>query len=383
MDCGTPFCHTGKLIAGMASGCPVNNLIPDWNDLVYRGQWREAAIRLHQTNNFPEFTGRVCPAPCEGSCTLALNDDAVTIKAIECAIVDRAFDEGWISPEGPATRTGKRVAVVGSGPAGLACAAQLNKAGHTVTVIERSDRIGGLLMYGIPNMKLDKRLVERRVRLMGSAGIRFVTGVEIGRDVPSQSLLSDYDAAVLCIGSTVARDLTVEGRNLSGIHLAMEFLHANTRSLLDSGHADGLFLSAAGKNVVVVGGGDTGTDCVGTALRQGRRVSSSWRSSGGRPTGALPTTPGRSGRSSTGSTTARRRRRRCRVPIPAGTRCSRSASSGTPRDVSARSTRSKWSGARARTAVRSSTSSRGPSRSSRPTSFSSPSASSARNAGGR
>ena len=269
MDCGTPFCHTGKLIAGMASGCPINNLIPDWNDLVYRGQWREAAIRLHQTNNFPEFTGRVCPAPCEGSCTLALNDDAVTIKAIECAIVDRAFDEGWISPEAPATRTGKSVAVVGSGPAGLACAAQLNKAGHTVTVFERSDRIGGLLMYGIPNMKLDKRLVERRVRLMGGAGIRFVTGVEIGRDVPSQSLLTDYDAAVLCIGSTVARDLTVEGRSLSGIHLAMEFLHANTRSLLDSAHADGLYISAAGKNVVVIGGGDTGTDCVGTALRHG------------------------------------------------------------------------------------------------------------------
>ena len=184
MDCGTPFCHTGKLIAGMASGCPINNLIPDWNDLVYRGQWREAAIRLHQTNNFPEFTGRVCPAPCEGSCTLALNDDAVTIKAIECAIVDRAFDEGWVSPEAPATRTGKSVAVVGSGPAGLACAAQLNKAGHTVTVFERADRVGGLLMYGIPNMKLDKRLVERRVRLMADAGIRFVTGVEIGRDVP-------------------------------------------------------------------------------------------------------------------------------------------------------------------------------------------------------
>ncbi|MBK8596664.1 MAG: glutamate synthase subunit beta [Holophagales bacterium] len=269
MDCGTPFCHTGKLIAGMASGCPINNLIPDWNDLVYRGQWREAAIRLHQTNNFPEFTGRVCPAPCEGSCTLALNDDAVTIKAIECAIVDRAFDEGWVSPEPPATRTGKKVAVVGSGPAGLACAAQLNKAGHTVTVLERSDRVGGLLMYGIPNMKLDKRLVERRVRLMGSAGIRFVTGVEVGRDVPSESLLGDYDAAVLCIGSTVARDLTVEGRSLSGIHLAMEFLHANTRSLLDSAHADGLYLSAAGKNVVVIGGGDTGTDCVGTALRHG------------------------------------------------------------------------------------------------------------------
>jgi glutamate synthase (NADPH/NADH) small chain len=269
MDCGTPFCHTGKLIGGMASGCPVNNLIPDWNDLVYRGQWREAAIRLHQTNNFPEFTGRVCPAPCEGSCTLALNDDAVTIKAIECAIVDRAFEEGWISPEPPGARTGKKVAVVGSGPAGLACAAQLNKAGHTVTVFERSDRVGGLLVYGIPNMKLDKRLVERRVRLMANAGVRFVTGVEVGRDVPSHGLLADFDAAVLCIGSTVARDLAIEGRDLAGIHLAMEFLHASTKSLLDSNHADGRFVSAAGRNVVVIGGGDTGTDCVGTALRHG------------------------------------------------------------------------------------------------------------------
>lgn len=269
MDCGTPFCHTGKLIAGMASGCPISNLIPDWNDLVYRGRWREAAIRLHQTNNFPEFTGRVCPAPCEGSCTLALNDEAVTIKAIECAIVDRAFDEGWVAPEPPASRTGKKVAVVGSGPAGLACAAQLNKAGHTVTVFERADRVGGLLMYGIPNMKLDKRLVERRVRLLSAAGIRFVTGVEIGKDVPAESLLAEWDAAVLCIGATAARDLSAPGRELSGIHLAMEFLHANTRSLLDSNHADGRFLSAKGKDVVVIGGGDTGTDCVGTALRHG------------------------------------------------------------------------------------------------------------------
>jgi len=271
MDCGTPFCHTGKLIAGMASGCPIHNLIPDWNDLVYRGQWREAAVRLHQTNNFPDFTGRVCPAPCEGSCTLALNDDAVTIKAIERAIVDRAFDEGWVAAEPPASRTGKRVAVVGSGPAGLACAAQLNRAGHTVTVFERADRVGGLLMYGIPNMKLDKQVVKRRVRLMASAGIRFVTGVEVGRDVPSESLLTDWDAAVLCVGATQARDLAVPGRGLAGIHLAMEFLHANTKSLLDSGHSDGRFVAAAGKDVVVIGGGDTGTDCVGTALRHGAR----------------------------------------------------------------------------------------------------------------
>jgi glutamate synthase (NADPH/NADH) small chain len=267
MDCGTPFCHTGKLIGGLASGCPVHNLIPDWNDLVFRGQWKEAAVRLHQTNNFPEFTGRVCPAPCEGSCTLGLNDDPVTIKSIECVIADRAFAEGWVAPDVPATRTGKRVAIVGSGPAGLAAADQLNHAGHTVTVFERADRVGGLLMYGIPNMKLDKRLVDRRVRLMADAGVRFVTGVEIGRDVPSQSLLTDWDAVVLCCGAAQARELPVEGRGLSGIHLAMEFLHANTKSLLDSGHADGEFITARGKNIIVIGGGDTGTDCVATALR--------------------------------------------------------------------------------------------------------------------
>ncbi len=267
MDCGTPFCHTGKLISGMASGCPIHNLIPDWNDLIFRGLWKEAAVRLHQTNNFPEFTGRVCPAPCEGSCTLGLNDDPVTIKAIELEIADRAFDEGWVSPDAPATRTGKKVAIVGSGPAGLAAAAQLNHAGHTVTVFERADRVGGLLMYGIPNMKLPKPVVERRIRLMASAGVRFVTGVEIGRDVPSESLATDWDAVVLCCGAAQARDLPVEGRNFSGIHLAMEFLHASTKSFLDSGHADGEFISARGKRVVVIGGGDTGTDCVGTALR--------------------------------------------------------------------------------------------------------------------
>jgi glutamate synthase (NADPH) small chain len=271
MDCGIPFCHTGKLIGGMASGCPIHNLIPDWNDLVYRGLWKEASIRLHQTNNFPEFTGRVCPAPCEGSCTLALNDEPVTIKAIECAIIDRAFAEGWIVPEPPAVRTGKRVAVIGSGPAGLAAAAQLNRAGHTITVIERADRIGGLLMYGIPNMKLEKRLIDRRVRLMADSGVRFVTGVEAGRDIPVPRLLADYDAVALCCGATQARDLQVEGRNLSGVHLAMEYLHANTKSLLDSGHADGQYISAKEKDVIVIGGGDTGTDCVATALRHGAK----------------------------------------------------------------------------------------------------------------
>jgi glutamate synthase (NADPH/NADH) small chain len=271
MDCGIPFCHTGKLLAGMATGCPVNNLIPEWNDLVYRGQWEEAYIRLAKTNNFPEFTGRVCPAPCEGSCTLGIIDPPVTIKLIEQEIVDRAFEAGLVRPQPPAVRTGKRVAVVGSGPAGLACAQQLNKAGHTVTVFERADRPGGLLMYGIPNMKLDKAVVERRVKLLADEGIRFVTGTEIGRHIAADRLTADYEAVVLCGGATQARDLPVDGRKLGGIHLAMEFLTANTKSLLDSGHRDGAFVSAKGKDVVVIGGGDTGTDCVGTSLRHGAR----------------------------------------------------------------------------------------------------------------
>src|SRR5438034_8746301 len=271
MDCGVPFCHTGTLLDGMASGCPINNLIPEWNDLVYRGLWKEALDRLHKTNNFPEFTGRVCPAPCEGSCVLGINEPAVTIKTIECAIVDKGFAEGWVVPEPPPKRTGKRVAVVGSGPAGLAAAAQLNRAGHEVTVFERSDRIGGLLMYGIPNMKLDKRLVDRRVGLMEEEGVRFVTGVEVGKDLPADQLLRDYEAVVLCGGATQARDLPVEGRSLNGIYPAMEFLTANSKSLLDSKHADGKYTSAKGKHVVVIGGGDTGTDCVGTAMRHGAR----------------------------------------------------------------------------------------------------------------
>jgi glutamate synthase (NADPH/NADH) small chain len=269
MDCGVPFCHTGKLIGGMASGCPVNNLVPEWNDLVYLGQWREAYIRLAKTNNFPEFTGRVCPAPCEGACTLGINEPAVTIKLIENEIVERAFREGWVVAQSPQVRTGKRVAVVGSGPAGLAAAQQLNKAGHTVTVFERADRIGGLLVYGIPNMKLDKKIVERRVKLMADEGVRFVTQTEIGKHIPAGRLLKEYEALVLCGGATQARDLPVEGRGLRGIHLAMEFLTANTKSLLDSGHADGRYLSAKGKRVVVIGGGDTGTDCVGTSVRHG------------------------------------------------------------------------------------------------------------------
>lgn len=267
MDCGIPFCHTGVLINGMASGCPINNLIPEWNDLIYRGLWKEAVSRLHRTNNFPEFTGRVCPAPCEGSCTVGINDPQVTIKNNECRIIDRAFEEGWITPEPPQSRTGKKVAVVGSGPSGLACADQLNKAGHTVTVFERADRVGGLLMYGIPNMKLDKQIVQRRADIMAAEGVQFVTNTEIGKDKPANSLLEEFDSVVLCGGATKPRDLSIEGRELKGIYYAMEFLHVNTRSLLDSGHQDGEYISAEGKDVIIIGGGDTGTDCVATSLR--------------------------------------------------------------------------------------------------------------------
>lgn len=267
MDCGIPFCHTGTLISGMASGCPINNLIPEWNDLVYGGLWKEALERLHKTNNFPEFTGRVCPAPCEGSCVLGINELPVTIKTIECEIIDNGFAQGWVKAEPPEKRTGKKVAVVGSGPAGLACAAQLNRAGHWVTVYERDDRIGGLLMYGIPNMKLDKAIVQRRVDLMAEEGIKFVTNTAVGVDIPAKKLREEFDAVVLCCGATKARDLPIPGRDLKGILFAMEFLHANTKSLLDSGHKDGKYISATDKHVIVVGGGDTGTDCVGTAMR--------------------------------------------------------------------------------------------------------------------
>jgi glutamate synthase (NADPH/NADH) small chain len=269
MDCGVPFCHTGTLLPGGASGCPINNLIPEWNDLVYRGQWQEALTRLLKTNNFPEFTGRVCPAPCEGSCVLGINEPAVTIKSIECAIIDKAFEEGWMVPEPPAKRTGKKVAIVGSGPAGLAAAAQLNSAGHTVTVFERDDRIGGLLMYGIPPMKLEKSVVDRRVKLMAEEGVNFVTSTWVGKDYPTAKLRTDFDAVVLCGGATAARDLPVEGRNLKGVHFAMEFLLKSCKSLLDSNFADKNFIDAKGKNVIVIGGGDTGTDCVGTSLRHG------------------------------------------------------------------------------------------------------------------
>jgi glutamate synthase (NADPH/NADH) small chain len=271
MDCGIPFCHTGTLLSGMASGCPIHNLIPEWNDLIYRGLWQEALHRLHKTNNFPEFTGRVCPAPCEGSCVLGINAPPVTIKNIECAIADRGWDEGWINPEPPSLRTGKKVAIVGSGPAGLCAAAQLNKAGHWVTVFERADRVGGLLMYGIPNPKLDKvQVVQRRVDQLAKEGINFVPNTEVGVNYPADQLLKEFDAVVLCTGATKPRDLPIEGRSLEGVHFAMEFLQDNTKHLLDGRNGSEL-ISAKGKDVVVIGGGDTGTDCVGTALRHGCR----------------------------------------------------------------------------------------------------------------
>ncbi|HEX7037640.1 MAG TPA: glutamate synthase subunit beta [Pseudomonadales bacterium] len=269
MDCGVPFCQSGD-------GCPIYNLIPEWNDLVYRGQWREALDRLHKTNNFPEFTGRVCPAPCEGACVLGITDPPVTIKNIEMAIIDRGWAEGWVVARPPERRTGKRVAVVGSGPAGLAAAAQLNQAGHEVVVFERADRIGGLLMYGIPNMKLDKRgVVERRLALLSEEGVVFRPGTPIGDGAngtkDARELMSEFDAVLLATGATVPRDLPIPGRELGGIHFAMEFLTANTKSLLDSNFKDGAYISAKDKHVIVIGGGDTGTDCIGTSLRHGCR----------------------------------------------------------------------------------------------------------------
>ncbi len=273
MDCGTPFCHTGHLVSGMASGCPINNLIPEFNDLVYRGRWKEALNRLHKTNNFPEFTGRVCPAPCEGSCVLGVIEPPVTIKNIECSIIDRGWEEGWVTPNPPESRTGKTVAVIGSGPAGLACADQLNQAGHEVTVYERADRVGGLLMYGIPNMKLAKNeVVLRRVQVLEQEGVRFITNCEVGKDISSTELKEKHDAVVFCTGATKPRDLPIPGRELNGVHFAMEFLTGNTRHLLDNDFDDSLpQINAKDKDVVVIGGGDTGTDCVGTSIRHGAK----------------------------------------------------------------------------------------------------------------
>ena len=260
MDCGVPFCQSEH-------GCPIDNLIPEWNDLVYRGQWREALNRLHKTNNFPEFTGRVCPAPCEGACVLGIIDPAVTIKNIENAIIDRGFDQGWVQAQLPTRRTGKKVAVIGSGPAGLAAAAQLNGAGHRVRVYERADRIGGLLMYGIPNMKLDKVIVERRLALMVEEGVEFITNANVGTNIDPKELVAENDALLLATGATKPRDLPIPGREMQGIHFAMEFLTANTQCLLDSNFEEDNYIDAQGRDVVVIGGGDTGTDCIGTALR--------------------------------------------------------------------------------------------------------------------
>lgn len=268
MDCGTPFCHMGVEIRGTAAGCPINNVIPEWNDLVYKGQWKEALDRLHMTNNFPEFTGRVCPAPCEGSCTLAITDPAVAIKSIERTIIDKGFENGWVVPRIPRHRTGWKVAVIGSGPAGLAAADELNQLGHNVTVFERADRPGGLLMYGIPNMKLEKEVIERRVNLLALEGIEFKCSINIGVDIPIEELRSQYDAVILCIGAQKQRLLHMEGADAEGIHLAMDYLTNVTKSLLDSNFEDGKALNVEGKDVIVIGGGDTGADCVATAIRQ-------------------------------------------------------------------------------------------------------------------
>jgi glutamate synthase (NADPH/NADH) small chain len=262
MDCGIPFCH---------QGCPLGNLIPDWNDLVYRDRWQTAIERLLATNNFPEFTGRLCPAPCEGSCVLGINDDPVTIKGIENAIIERAFEEGWIKPKPPVHRTGKRIAVVGSGPAGLAAADQLNRAGHLVTVFERADRVGGLLRYGIPEFKMEKRVLERRLAVMAAEGVIFRTNANIGGNIPAEELRREFDAVVLAGGSTAPRDLRIPGRELKGIHFAMEYLTLQNRRNEGDAVADADFITAAGKRVVIIGGGDTGADCLGTAHRQGAR----------------------------------------------------------------------------------------------------------------
>lgn len=268
MDCGVPFCQNGSTVGGMSTGCPVYNLIPEWNELVYQGKWKEAYERLSRTNPFPEFTGRACPAPCEAGCVASLYESSVTIKNIELAIIEKAFEEGWVKPNVPKKKTGRKVAVIGSGPAGLACANELNKFGHSVTVFERSDRVGGLLTYGIPKMKIEQQFVDRRIEVLEESGITFLTNVEVGKDYSINQLQSEYDAVVICTGATKPRDMQVPGRELSGVHFAMDFLHANTKSLLDSNLKNGQYISAEGKNVVVIGGGDTAVDCIATSLRQ-------------------------------------------------------------------------------------------------------------------
>lgn len=269
MECGVPFCQSGMMLCGMASGCPLHNLVPEWNDLVYTGNWEQAYERLKKTNNFPEFTARVCPALCEAACTCGLNGEPVSTKENEYAIIENAYEKGYAAPKPPKQRTGKKVAVIGSGPSGLAAADQLNKRGHTVTVYERSDRIGGLLMYGIPNMKLEKDIVQRKVKIMEEEGVTFLTGTDVGKDIKPSQLLKEYDRIILACGASNPRDLNAPGRDAKGIYFAVDFLTANTKSLLDSNFTDGKYVETKGKNVIIIGGGDTGNDCVGTSIRHG------------------------------------------------------------------------------------------------------------------
>ena len=269
MDCGVPFCQNGKMLCGMISGCPLNNLIPEWNDLLYHGQREQALSRLLMTNNYPEFTSRVCPALCEKACTCGLDSSPVTVRENERSIIEYGFENGLMEPQIPKVRSGKRVAVIGSGPSGLAAADTLNKRGHSVTVYERSDRIGGLLMYGIPNMKLEKHIIERRTELMAAEGVNFITNANVGADVSADEIMKNFDAVILACGSSNPRDIKADGREAEGIYFAVDFLKATTKSLLDSGLSDGKFISAKDKNVVIIGGGDTGNDCVGTAVRHG------------------------------------------------------------------------------------------------------------------
>ena len=271
MECGVPFCQSGMMICGMASGCPLHNLVPEWNDLVYTGNWQQAYNRLKKTNNFPEFTSRVCPALCEAACTCGLNGDPVSTKENEYAIIENAYSEGYAAAKPPVVRTGKKVAVIGSGPSGLAAADLLNQRGHQVTVFERSDRVGGLLMYGIPNMKLEKQIIDRKIAIMKKEGVTFVTGTDIGKDIKASKLLHDFDRVVLACGASNPRDINAPGRDARGIYFAVDFLKANTKSLLDSNFEDKKYVETKGKNVVIIGGGDTGNDCVGTAVREGAK----------------------------------------------------------------------------------------------------------------
>ena len=271
MECGVPFCQSGMMIGNAYSGCPLNNLIPEWNDLIFKNAWEQAYHRLKLTNNFPEFTSRVCPALCEKACTCGANGDAVTVKANEYGIIENAYIEGFAAPQPPKVRTGKKIAVIGSGPSGLAAADQLNRRGHSVTVFERSDRIGGLLMYGIPNMKLEKHVIDRKVDVMKEEGVEFRTNVNVGKDVKAERLLKEYDRVILACGASNPRDIKVPGRDANGIYFAVDFLKSTTKSLLDNGLTDGTYISAKGKNVMVIGGGDTGNDCVGTSIRHGAK----------------------------------------------------------------------------------------------------------------